>query len=111
MYTVPVTEVEIRGNTNTPDEQQTLTLECIVIANPLATIQWSKENQSLHNSSRISITYQFNSVEEPTSTSTLTVREITSEDDGDYICTANNSLSQEHISANFTVFVTGDLTK
>ena len=102
--------MEIRGNTNTPDEQQTLVLQCSVIANPPARIHWSKDNEPLYNNSRISITYQFNSTQEPTVTSILTIHEITTDDGGDYICAAENDLKFDHVYANFSVFVTGKLT-
>ena len=106
---VPANEVEIIGNTNTPDEQQTLVIECSVIANPPAMIHWSKGNESLHNNSRISITYQFNSDDEPISTSTLTIKNTTTDDGGDYFCSVENSLSLNPVLANFSVFVTGEL--
>ena len=100
-----MTEVEISGNTATPDEQQTLIIECRVIANPPATFEWSRDNEIL-NDSRISITNQFSSTDEPTSTSVLTLRNISTNDGGSYICTAENSLSPNPVSANFTVTVT-----
>jgi hypothetical protein len=103
-----VSEVEISGNTATPDEQQTLIIECRVIANPPATFEWSRDGEVL-NDSRISITNNFISTDEPTSTSILTVRNITVKDGGDYVCSAENSLSSSLVSANFTVTVTGEL--
>lgn len=101
--------MEISGNTATPDEQQTLIIECNVIANPPATFEWSKGSEKLPNDSRVSITYQFISTDEPTSSSILTIKNVTIDDSGDYICTVENSLSPSPVHANFTVTVTGEL--
>ena len=105
---VPASEIEISGNTTTPDEQETFIIECRVVANPPATFEWSRDNEVL-NDSRISITNQFTSTDEPTSTSILTIRNITVNDGGDYVCTAENDVSLSPISAYFTVNVTGEV--
>jgi hypothetical protein len=105
---VPASEVEISGNTATPDEQQTLIIECRVIANPPATFEWSRDGEVL-NDSTISTTNNFTSTDGPTSTSILTVRNVTVNDGGDYVCTAENNLSTSPVSAYFTVNVTGEL--
>ena len=142
IYTVPASAIEISGNTATPDEQQTLIIECRVIANPPAIFEWSRDGETL-NDSRVSITYESTSTDEPTSTSILNIRNVTVDDEptstsilnirnvivddeptstsilnirnvtvddgGNYICTAQNSLSSSPVSANFTVTVTGEL--
>ena len=101
--------MEINGNTATPDEQQTLTIECSVIANPPATFEWSRRSENLPNDSRVSITDHFTLTGIPTSSSVLTIKNVTTDDSGDYICTVENSLSPSPLSANFTVTVTGEL--
>lgn len=107
--------MEVRGNTDIPDEQQVLIIECSVVANPPATIVWRKLSDegirtTLVSTSRTSITYQSNSTGgPPTSSSTLMIRNVTLADNGDYICKVENSHSIGPVSANFSVTVTGEL--
>ena len=99
-------EIENSGNTATvtPDEQQTLIIECRVIANPPAAFEWSRDDEILNSDSRVSIN-EFVSTGEPTSTSILTITNVSISDGGNYICSVENS----SVSANYVVSVTGEL--
>ena len=103
-----MSEIHIKVSKKT-EEQQILITECSVVASPPATFEWFRSNDSeIFNDSRVSITYQFTSTDEPTSTSILTIRNVTVDDGGDYICTAENSLTPSPVSASVAVNVTGE---
>ena len=86
-----------------------MTIECDVIANPPASIVWFKRTservRALTSTSKTSITHQLtNTPTGPLARSTLTVRNVEENDNGDYICEARNNLSSsESVTFNFTV--------
>ena len=106
---VPLTNLSIRGDSVTPRELDTVTVECDVIANPPASIVWFKRMnervRALTSTSKTSITHQLtNTPTGPLARSTLTVRNVEKNDNGDYICEARNNLSSsESATFNFTV--------
>ena len=110
--TVPLSNLVIRGSSSTPTRLDTVTVECNVTSNPPANIKWMKRTsqgtQTLANTSRISITHQFtNTLRDPVSRSTLTIRTVEATDNGDYICRASNTPSLPSVLANFTFCVIG----
>ena len=112
LFAVPVNAVEVSGNTATPCELQTLIIECSVTAYPPATFEWiGSRGGEILNNSRVSIntSNEFTSTAEPTSTSILTIKNVTVADDGDYICIAINNVSSTPVFSSFTVTVIGEL--
>lgn len=110
--TVPLNDLVIRGSNSSPIEQDIVTVECNVTANPPAIIMWMKRtnegSQTLINTVQTSITHLLtNTPSGPVSTSTLTISNVEADDNGDYICKASNGPSFPSISANFTVCVVG----
>ena len=106
----------IRGSSNSPKKQDSVTIECNVTANPPANIKWMKRiNQrmqilSLVTTPRVSITshnHHTDTTNGPTSRSTLTLSNVEAADNGIYICEANNDPSSPSVSANFTICVIG----
>ena len=86
-----------------------MTVECDVFANPPASIVWFKRTservRALTSNSKTFITHQLtNTPTGPLARSTLTVRNVEENDNGDYICEARNNLSSsESVTFNFTV--------
>ena len=110
LYTlVPLSNMSIRGNHDNPQELDTVIIECGVTANPPANIAWLKRTseivRTLTNNSKTSITSQHTDTSSgPLSRSTLTIRNVEENDNGDYICEARNNHSS-YDSANFSVIV------
>ena len=114
LCTVPLSNMIIRGSSNTPARLDTVTIECSVTANPPANIMWMKKsserNQALINTQRIAITDQLtNSTSGPTSRSILTISNVEASDNGNYICEASSESSPSSVSADFTLCVIGKL--
>ena len=107
--TVPLTNLTIRGDNDNPRELDTVTIECSVTASPPANITWLKRTservRTLTSNSKTFVTQQLiNTLNGPFSRSTLTVRNVEENDNGDYICEArNNQSSSESANFNFTV--------
>ena len=107
---VPLSNLSIRGDNDSPRELDTVTIKCAVTANPPANIIWFKRTserwRALTGNSKISITNQLTNTEDgPHSRSTLVVRNVEETDNGEYICEARNgqSYESESVSFNFTV--------
>ena len=107
--TVPLSNLSIRGDEDNPRELDTVTIECDVIANPLAKIIWFKTTserwRALTSNSKTYITHQLtNTPSGLLSSSTVTIRNVKENDNANYICEArNNQSSSESVSFNFTV--------
>ena len=115
--TVPLSNLSIRGDSNTPRELDTVTIECNVTANPPAIIIWTKRTskrvRTLTSNSKTSITHQLTNYTPsgPLSRSTLTISNVEENDDGDYICEARNDRSSsESTNFNFTVISKSNLS-
>ena len=117
MIVVPLSDLVIRGSSNTPSRLETVTIECNVTANPPANIDWMKRinerlTQAVTTTSQISITHQLiYTLSGPISRSTLTISSVEAADNGEYICEASNSPSSPTLSANFTICVPGKVMK
>ena len=114
-YTVPLTNLSIRGDKDNLRELETVTIKCDVIANPSANITWFKRTservRALTSNPKTSIIHHplINSPTGPLSSSTLTIRNLEESDTGYYICEArNNYSSSESVSFNFTVMSKSD---
>ena len=86
-----------------------MTIECDVTANPPANITWFKRTSErvrmLTSNSKSSITPQLTYTQSgPLSSSTLTVRDVVQNDNGNYICEARNNRSSSK-STNFDFIV------
>ena len=108
--------LHIQGSSNTPNELDTLTLECNVTANPPANITWLFRTtdgvKSVLATSRRDISHQYeaNGSNGPVLQSTLVVRDVIQIDSGHYICEASSNTFTEAVSVNFSISVTGELT-
>ena len=103
---MPARDIDIRGSIaiTSTGGLSIFTVECSVIANPLATIIWlNEEGKELTNTSRVSITHNSTADTAPISLSTLTINATES---GDYICIADNELA-DVVSLNFSLVKTG----
>ena len=114
LCTVPLSNVVIRGSSNTPARLDTVNIECSVTANPPANIMWMKQsserNHALINNHRIAITDQLtSSTSGPISRSVLTISNMEVSDNGNYICEASSESSPSSVSADFTLCVIGNL--
>ena len=114
-YTVPLSNLVIRGSNSSPQRQDIVTIECNVTANPPANIMWMKRTYERMpaliklNTPQASITHLLTYTPSgPVSTSVLTISYVEADDNGDYICKASNGPSSPSISANFTVCVIGN---
>ena len=106
---VPLSNLLIRGDNNNPRELDTVIIECDVTANPSANITWLKRTSErvriLITNSKTFITNQLiNTPNGPLSRSTVTIRNVEENDNGNYICEARNNRSSSE-SANFSVTV------
>ena len=108
-HTVPLSNLSIRGDNDNPRELDMVTIECDVTANPPVNITWFKRTsgsvRTLTSNSKTSINHQLTTTPSgPLSSSSLTIRNVEANDNGDYICEArNNHSSSESINFNFTV--------
>ena len=115
-YTVHLSNLSIRGDSDNPRELETVTIECNVIANPPASITWlkrtSKRVRKLTSNSKMSITHHLTDTPSgPLSSNILIVRNVEENDDGHYICEArNNHSSSESVNFNFTVISKSNLS-
>ena len=106
---VPLSSLSTRGNNDNPRELDTVTIECGVTANPPANITWFKRTserwRALTSNFKTSITHQLTYIASgPLASSTLTVRNVEENDNGEYICEARtNQSTSESVSFNFTV--------
>ena len=113
---VPLSNLSIRGDNDNPRELNTVTIVCGVTANPPANIIWFKRTserwRALTSNSKTSITHQLTYTSSgPLSSSTLTVRNVEENDNGEYICEArNNQSSSESVSINFIVISRSNLS-
>lgn len=109
LHPVPLSSLSIRGDNDAPRELDTVTIECDVIANPTANINWFKRTsegwRALISNSKISITRLTTITPNgPISSSTVTVRDVEENDNANYICEArNNQSSSQSTNFNFTV--------
>ena len=111
---VPLTRnnLKVSGNSTTPERLDTVTIECVITANPPANFTWMKRTseqvQALVNTPRTSITHQLTITQSgPITRSTLTVRNVKVADNGGYICEATSN-SFPPVSATFTLCVIGN---
>ena len=89
----------------------TLTLTCTVKGSPAPTITWLKRSglPADFTNNRTTIVTQYNSIDAIT-TSVLAINLFLSMDVGDYVCEANNSLSEANLLSNITVDISGQST-
>ena len=116
LHAVPLNNMMIKGSSNSPQRQDSVTIECNVTANPPANIMWMKRisqgMQILTNTVRISTTQQVtNTPNGPTSSSILTISNVEGADNGDYICEASNGPLSPSLSAIYTICVIGKVAQ
>ncbi|XP_070188406.1 obscurin-like isoform X2 [Littorina saxatilis] len=98
--TVP--EFVVQPGKVTVKELGTLELVCTITASPAPTVVWSKEGKTLESDSHVSIF-------ESEGQYSLKVPKATTEDCGDYTCTATNS--QGSVTCNISVLVQSSATE
>ena len=90
---INVTAIEINEGTN-------ITLTCEAIGDPIPTLMWSRTE---HLSNRVSMNNYAVLTEDGSVSVNLTIINATREDTGEYVCIANNCVSNDSSSVKITI--------